>query len=151
MSWSPKTEAWQELKNTVPYIQKGKIHTVQEQVYISKGPQVKIGDTVMVGENKVLCEVISIEKENNMLLPFNQSDKVAYGDWVYVTDTKITIPADEFLLGKVLNASGDILNEEAGMAKFKQKCRLKLHQFMLLAEQKSLIRSKQASKQLTGC
>lgn len=95
MNWSPKTEAWQELKNTVPYIQKGKIHTVQEQVYISKGPQVKIGDTVMVGENKVLCEVISIEKENNMLLPFNQSDKVAYGDWVYVTDTKITIPADE--------------------------------------------------------
>nr|WP_221637966.1 flagellar protein export ATPase FliI [Listeria seeligeri] len=109
------------MKNTVPYIQKGKIHTVQEQMYISKGPQVKIGDTVMVGENKVLCEVISIEKENNMLLPFNQSDKVAYGDWVYVTDTKITIPADEFLLGKVLNASGEILNEEAGTAKFKQK------------------------------
>ncbi|MBF2663724.1 flagellar protein export ATPase FliI [Listeria seeligeri] len=121
MNWSPKTKAWQELKNTVPYIQKGKIHTVQEQMYISKGPQVKIGDTVMVGENKVLCEVISIEKENNMLLPFNQSDKVAYGDWVYVTDTKITIPADEFLLGKVLNASGEILNEEAGTAKFKQK------------------------------
>lgn len=121
MNWSPKNQAWQELKNTVPYIQKGKIHTVQEQMYISKGPQVKIGDTVMVGENKVLCEVISIEKENNMLLPFNQSDKVAYGDWVYVTDTKITIPADEFLLGKVLNASGEILNEEAGAAKFKQK------------------------------
>ncbi|MBC1586343.1 flagellar protein export ATPase FliI [Listeria seeligeri] len=121
MNWSPKNQAWQELKNTVPYIQKGKIHTVQEQMYISKGPQVKIGDTVMVGENKVLCEVISIEKENNMLLPFNQSDKVAYGDWVYVTDTKITIPADEFLLGKVLNASGEILNEEAGTAKFKQK------------------------------
>ncbi|MBC1422546.1 flagellar protein export ATPase FliI [Listeria seeligeri] len=121
MNWSPKNPAWQELKNTVPYIQKGKIHTVQEQMYISKGPQVKIGDTVMVGENKVLCEVISIEKENNMLLPFNQSDKVAYGDWVYVTDTKITIPADEFLLGKVLNASGEILNEEAGTAKFKQK------------------------------
>ncbi|MBC1470713.1 flagellar protein export ATPase FliI [Listeria seeligeri] len=121
MNWSPKNQAWQELKNTVPYIQKGKIHTVQEQMYISKGPQVKIGDTVMVGENKVLCEVISIEKENNMLLPFNQSDKVAYGDWVYVTDTKITIPADEFLLGKVLNASGEILNEEASTAKFKQK------------------------------
>ncbi|MBF2630877.1 flagellar protein export ATPase FliI [Listeria seeligeri] len=121
MNWSPKNQAWKELKNTVPYIQKGKIHTVQEQMYISKGPQVKIGDTVMVGENKVLCEVISIEKENNMLLPFNQSDKVAYGDWVYVTDTKITIPADEFLLGKVLNASGEILNEEAGTAKFKQK------------------------------
>lgn len=121
MNWSPKNQAWQELKNTVPYIQKGKIHTVQEQMYISKGPQVKIGDTVMVGENKVLCEVISIEKENNMLLPFNQSDKVAYGDWVYVTDTKITIPADEFLLGKVLNASGEILNEEAGTEKFKQK------------------------------
>lgn len=121
MNWSPENQAWQELKNTVPYIQKGKIHTVQEQMYISKGPQVKIGDTVMVGENKVLCEVISIEKENNMLLPFNQSDKVAYGDWVYVTDTKITIPADEFLLGKVLNASGEILNEEAGTAKFKQK------------------------------
>ncbi|WP_368314717.1 hypothetical protein, partial [Listeria monocytogenes] len=30
MNWSPKTEAWQDLKNTVPYIQKGKIHTVQE-------------------------------------------------------------------------------------------------------------------------
>ncbi|RAM16785.1 flagellar protein export ATPase FliI, partial [Listeria ivanovii] len=121
MNWSPKNSVWQDLKNTVPYIQKGKFHTVQEQMYISKGLQVKIGDTVMVGENKVLCEVISIEKENNMLLPFNQSDKVAYGDWVYVTDTKITIPADEFLLGKVLNASGEILNEEAGTAKYKQK------------------------------
>lgn len=108
--FEPKTAAWQTIKRAIPYIRKGKIHTVQEQLYISKGPQMQIGDTVTVGEKKVLCEVISIEKENNMLLPFNQTDKVSAGDWVYPNDAEVTIPASGELLGKVLSATGEVIN-----------------------------------------
>ncbi|MFX3622724.1 MAG: flagellar protein export ATPase FliI [Ectobacillus sp.] len=94
------------------YISKGKVHSVQEQFFISKGPKAKIGDICAVGEQKVLCEVIAIEKENNMLLPLDQNEKVSYGDWVEVIAEEVTVPRGDHLLGKVLNANGNVLNGE---------------------------------------
>ncbi|WP_099222108.1 FliI/YscN family ATPase [Listeria costaricensis] len=101
---------WPLVTQVPPFIRRGKIHTIHEQVYISKGPQVKIGDLVIVGENQVLCEVIAIEKENNHLLPFGQTDKVSYGDAVFLTSSASLIPNDHDLLGAVLNAKGEVIN-----------------------------------------
>ncbi|MFD3446002.1 flagellar protein export ATPase FliI [Microbacteriaceae bacterium 4G12] len=108
-----ETEKWTQFLSTPLYITRGKIHSIQEQVFISKGPKAKIGDICLVGEKNILCEVIAIEKENNTLLPFNQSDKASYGDWVTAIDEEVKVPRGHHLLGKVLNANGDILNDEA--------------------------------------
>lgn len=93
------------------YVRKGKIHSIQEQFYASKGPKAKIGDICFVGEDKIMCEVVAIEKENNMLLPFDQSAKVSYGDWVTPIDADVRVPRDECMLGKVLNANGEVMND----------------------------------------
>ncbi|HDX9579548.1 TPA: flagellar protein export ATPase FliI [Bacillus pseudomycoides] len=104
-------EKWNAFIEAPFYIKRGKVHSVQEQFFVSKGPKAKIGDVCLVGEHHVLCEVIAIEKENNMLLPFEQTEKVCYGDAVTLISEDVTVPRGEHLLGKVLNANGEILNE----------------------------------------
>ncbi|WP_239255899.1 FliI/YscN family ATPase [Listeria ilorinensis] len=101
---------WSTVTQVPAFVRRGKVHTIHEQVYISKGPRAKIGDLVIVGENQVLCEVIAIEKENNHLLPFDQTDKVCYGDAVFLTSSASLIPSDHDLLGAVLNAKGEVIN-----------------------------------------
>ncbi|MDC2865758.1 MULTISPECIES: flagellar protein export ATPase FliI [unclassified Bacillus (in: firmicutes)] len=104
-------ERWNEFIEVPFYIQKGKVHSVQEQFFVSKGPKAKIGDVCHVGEHNVLCEVIAIEKENNMLLPFEQTEKVCYGDAVTLISEDVVVPRGKHLLGKVLSANGEIINE----------------------------------------
>ncbi|AWC32330.1 flagellar protein export ATPase FliI [Bacillus cytotoxicus] len=104
-------QKWNTFIETSFYIKTGKVHSVQEQFFISKGPKAKIGDVCLVGEHHVLCEVIAIEKENNMLLPFEQTEKVCYGDSVTLIAEDVIVPRGNALLGKVLNANGEILNE----------------------------------------
>lgn len=102
---------WNAFIETPFYTKNGKVHSVQEQLFISKGPKAKIGDVCLVGEHRVLCEVIAIEKENNMLLPFEQTQKVCYGDSVTLIAEDVVVPRGDHLLGKVLNANGAVLNE----------------------------------------
>lgn len=64
-------------------------------------------------EHNVLCEVIAIEKENNMLLPFEQTERVCYGDSVTLIAEDVAVPCGNHLLGKVLSANGEVLNENA--------------------------------------
>ncbi|CAM4368481.1 ATP synthase [Bacillus manliponensis] len=116
-------EKWHAFMQKPLYVKAGKVHSVQEQFFISKGPKAKIGDVCLVGEHNVLCEVIAIEKENNMLLPFEQTEKVCYGDAVILMDEDVTVPRGDYLLGKVLNANGQVLNEREQHVPF-QKIKL---------------------------
>lgn len=111
---SPNEERklWEEIKFSSLFLTRGKVHSVQEQFFVSKGPRAKIGDICLVGTDKVLCEIISIEKENNFLLPFIQGERVSPGDWVEVISQNVSIPITEHLLGKVLNANGDVINND---------------------------------------
>ncbi|WP_369900243.1 flagellar protein export ATPase FliI [Bacillus manliponensis] len=104
---------WNEFIKTPFYIKTGKVHSVQEQFFVSKGPKAKVGDVCLVGEHNVLCEVIAIEKENNMLLPFEQTEKVCYGDKVTLIAEDVAVPQGEYLLGKVLSATGAVLNDDS--------------------------------------
>lgn len=108
-----ENEKWNKFIETPLYTKVGKVHSVQEQFFVAKGPKAKIGDVCFVGEHNVLCEVIAIEKENNMLLPFEQTEKVCYGDSVTLVSEDVVVPRGNHLLGKVLSANGEVLNEEA--------------------------------------
>lgn len=112
MSTNDERKIWEDIKSSSFFLTRGKIHSVQEQIFISKGPRAKIGDVCVVGENRVLCEIISIEKENNFLLPFEQGVKVMSGDWVEVISQNVTIPQTQYLQGMVLNANGELMNME---------------------------------------
>ncbi|MCP8968847.1 FliI/YscN family ATPase [Ectobacillus ponti] len=107
-------QKWEQFLAAPLYLPTGRIHSIQEQVFVSKGPKAKIGDICVVGEKKVMCEVIAIEKENNMLLPFDQNEKVSYGDAVILIGEEVKVPRGEHLLGKVLNANGEVLNDAVG-------------------------------------
>ncbi|MGG0648118.1 flagellar protein export ATPase FliI [Bacillus mycoides] len=98
---------WNTFIETPFYTKFGKVHSVQEQFFVAKGPKAKIGDVCLVGEHSVLCEVIAIEKENNMLLPFEQTEKVCYGDSVTLIAEDVVVPRGNHLLGKVLNEDSE--------------------------------------------
>lgn len=112
MMISKEKSIGEDLLSSPLFLRRGKIHSVQEQYFVSKGPRAQIGDICLVGSANVLCEVVSIEKENNVLLPFLTGSKVQPGDWVKVITQKVTIPTAENLLGKVLNANGEVINVE---------------------------------------
>ena len=57
--------------------------------------------------------MIAIEKENNMLLPFEQTEKVCYGDSVTLVSEDVVVPRGNHFARKVLSANGEVLNEEA--------------------------------------
>lgn len=46
-----------------------------------------------------------------MLLPFGQTEKVCYGDAVTLIEEDVVVPRGNHLLGKVLSANGEVLNE----------------------------------------
>lgn len=48
-----------------------------------------------------------------MLLPFEQTERVCYGDSVTLIAEDVAVPCGNHLLGKVLSANGEVLNENA--------------------------------------
>ena len=73
---------WNTFIETPFYTKVGKVHSVQEQFFVAKGPKAKIGDVCFVGEHNVLCEVIGIEKETICYFHLNKQKE-------YVTEIQL--------------------------------------------------------------
>ena len=70
-----ENEKWNKFIETPLYTKVGKVHSVQEQFFVAKGPKAKIGDVCFVGEHNVLCEVIAIEKKIICYFHLNRQKK----------------------------------------------------------------------------
>lgn len=111
INFQSENEYWRGIVDSSSlFLRRGKIHTIKEQYYVSKGPKAKIGDICLVGDNKIMCEVVAIDRENNILLPFNVGEKVENGDWVEIISDMVYVPESSYILGKVLNANGEVIN-----------------------------------------
>lgn len=111
IKFQQENESWSEIINSSPlFLRRGKIHTIKEQYYISKGPKAKIGDICLVGANNIMCEVIAVNKQDNILLPFNTGERIENGDWVEIISDTVKVPDMQYILGKVLNANGEVIN-----------------------------------------
>lgn len=113
IKFEEEAAAWAKItKNSPIILSRGKVHTIKEQYFITKGPKAKIGDICLVGKKKVMCEVIAVDKENNVILPFETGNPVVPGDWVEVINNNVRVPSMDYILGKVLNAKGEVINME---------------------------------------
>jgi len=111
IEFQQENESWSEIISSSPlFLRRGQIHTIKEQYYISKGPKAKIGDICLVGINNIMCEVIAVNKQDNILLPFNTGERIENGDWVEIISDTVKVPDMQHILGKVLNASGEVIN-----------------------------------------
>lgn len=70
-----ENQKWNTFIETPFYTKVGKVHSVQEQFFVAKGPKAKIGDVCLVGEHSVLCEVIAIEKRTICYSRLNRQKK----------------------------------------------------------------------------
>lgn len=48
-----ENQKWNTFIETPFYTKVGKVHSVQEQFFVAKGPKAKIGDVCFVGEHNV--------------------------------------------------------------------------------------------------
>lgn len=96
----------------------GEVHTIKEQLIISKGPVSQVGDICFVGESKIPCEVISLEKENVYLMPLDKMERLQIGERVITAKKEIKLPETELLLGRVLNGYGEFID---GKQKYRDK------------------------------
>lgn len=99
-----------ELKKGIAF---GEVHTVMGQAIISKGPICSIGDMCEVGNERIKCEVISVQKENVYLIPYDKGHTFRNGQKVKILERhRITLPDTKQLLGKVFNGFGECYDED---------------------------------------
>lgn len=94
----------------------GEIHTVNERILISKGPRCSIGNICVVGENKIVCEVIAVKKNDKndstdvFLMPMTSFESINVKDKVVLTKKETKIPHVNFLLGRIINSFGEMMD-----------------------------------------
>ncbi|MCD7033781.1 flagellar protein export ATPase FliI [Metabacillus sp. GX 13764] len=99
-----------------PYKRFGKVTKVVGLMIESRGPESSIGDLcyILTGVNKqtkIPAEVVGFRDENILLMPFSQVSEIAPGSIVETTAEPLRIKAGAGLIGQVLNAMGNPLDD----------------------------------------
>jgi len=101
-----------ELEKKTYFKQFGEIHTLTGNTIISKGPICKIGDLCAVGEEKVLCEVISLKGSDVYLMPLSKTGKLSVKDKVFLKQNHVEIPPVQHLLGRTIDGMGFFIDDK---------------------------------------
>lgn len=98
------------------YKRYGKIKRVIGLMIESVGPVVSIGNVCHIHtsiETKILAEVVGFNDENVLLMPYSPINEISPGSLVEATDKPLTIKVGEGLIGKVVDAIGQPLDQSS--------------------------------------
>ncbi|UOQ93220.1 flagellar protein export ATPase FliI [Halobacillus shinanisalinarum] len=100
------------------YKRYGKVHRVIGLMIESKGPEASIGDLCYIHtssptQKKIAAEVVGFNNENVLLMPFRELREIGPGSLVEATGEPLQIRAGLGLIGKVVDAMGQALDETA--------------------------------------
>jgi flagellum-specific ATP synthase len=96
----------------------GKIKRIVGLMIESKGPSTSIGDVCLIYTNDesskpILAEVVGFHNENVLLMPYTHTKNIGPGCKVEATNKPLTIKVGKNLMGKVLDALGNPLDESS--------------------------------------
>ncbi|WP_181348760.1 flagellar protein export ATPase FliI [Thalassobacillus sp. CUG 92003] len=95
----------------------GKIHRVVGLMIESKGPEASVGDQCFIhppaSSQPIAAEVVGFNNENVLLMPYKEIREISPGSLVEATGKPLEIKAGRGLIGKVVDALGNPLDEEA--------------------------------------
>lgn len=94
----------------------GKVKTVVGLMIESKGPESSIGDLCYIyaggyKKTKIPAEVVGFKDENILLMPYYQVTDISPGSIVEATNNPLKVKVGNGLIGKVVNAFGNPLDE----------------------------------------
>jgi len=99
--------------NRTPYPLRGRVHKVLGPMLEVTGISASIGDACEIfcssGSN-IEAEVVGFRDERIILMPVGTTRGIAPGDAVLSHHTAPTIPVDDHLLGRVINALGQAMD-----------------------------------------
>jgi len=89
----------------------GKIEKVVGMMIESVGPECRIGDLCKIfdqnAENFSLAEVVGFRGNKVLLMPYDESDGISFGNIVEPTGASLKIGVSENMIGRVINAMGE--------------------------------------------
>jgi len=94
----------------------GKITKVQGLLIESRGPHAIIGEICRIiapkGKGQIRAEVVGLRNENVQLMAFEETDGIEVGDRVIALGSRLEVPVSNDLLGRVLDAFGNPIDEK---------------------------------------
>jgi len=94
----------------------GKIVRVQGLLIESRGPQAIIGEVCRIiapkANKEIIAEVVGLHDEIVQLMPYDETDGLEIGDRVIALGSRLEVPVSQKLLGRVLNALGQPIDDK---------------------------------------
>ena len=94
----------------------GRITRVQGLLLESRGPQAIIGEICKIevpkGRGLILAEVVGLRNETVQLMAFEETDGIEVGNRVIAQGTRLEVPVSTGLLGRVLGAMGNPVDDK---------------------------------------
>ncbi len=94
----------------------GRVDKIISSTIESIGPESNIGDICMVettdGSGEIMAEVVGIDGIRISLMPYTDTDGIGYGSKVYNTREKLVIGCSNDMIGRVVNAIGEPIDDK---------------------------------------
>ena len=103
------------IRNAQTYRSFGKIDKVIGMMIESVGPDCRIGDLCKIymhsDQKYIHAEVVGFRGNKVLLMPYEEPEGISSGDLVESSNTSLTIGISEALIGRVINAIGQPIDE----------------------------------------
>jgi len=98
----------------------GKVIKVEGLLIESKGPQAIIGEICRIiapkGKGTIKAEVVGLRYEIVQLMAYEETDGIEIGDRVIALGSRLEVPVSDKLLGRVIDALGNPLDNKGDIA-----------------------------------
>jgi flagellum-specific ATP synthase len=107
-----------ERTDPIKYV--GKVSKVQGLLIESRGPQAIIGEICRIiapkGRGIIRAEVVGLNDEIVQLMAYEETDGIEVGDRVIALGTRLEVPVSNKLLGRVLDALGNPIDNKGDIS-----------------------------------
>jgi flagellum-specific ATP synthase len=107
-------------QRTDPIKYVGRVSKVQGLLIESRGPQAIIGEICRIiapkGKGQIRAEVVGLKDEIVQLMAFEETDGIEIGDKVVALGSRLEVPVSQKLLGRVLDALGNPIDNKGEVA-----------------------------------
>jgi len=98
----------------------GKVVKVQGLLIESHGPQAIIGEICRIaapkGKGNIRAEVVGLRNEIVQMMAYEETDGIEIGDRVIALGSRLEVPVSDKLLGRVLDALGNPIDDKGSIA-----------------------------------
>jgi len=98
----------------------GRVTKVHGLLIESRGPQAIIGEICRIvapkGRGQIRAEVVGLRDEFVQLMAFEETDGIEVGDRVVALGSRLEVPVSDKLLGRVLDALGNPIDDKGDIA-----------------------------------